>query len=442
MKDLPRISLLLALLLAPLTGCQIFKGKKSLPEQTLSRFFPSGQSNQPQPGELQQSLLQFSNTYSLQLIQSMKDIEAAKNSPFTPEKALTFKISSISTVISIATGENPNVNLLNLVGLSTLSRMALENYWVQQPDGALFEPWLQSAKTLESKIWSIADTVLSKDQQDELRKSIQTYYASMKDHNNLLGSHPQEMMITKSLQSQTDEKSLFSLAAINPFSGLDPTVAEISQMRLFAERGLYTMQWMPWLLRWQSELLVLKTTNQPEVAQTLEDITNLSASIDRASKAAESISVTAAALPGQITKERAAIVEAMNTQEGQLTTLFQAGNEMSVSANAAIESLDALMKRFGVGEPHAPRDPNKKPFDILDYAKTADAFTATAVQLNTALAELNTTLDSTALDKVSAQATADARSVLNHLFLLAGGLTLLILVCALVYRKTAKPKEK
>ncbi|MDF7799700.1 hypothetical protein P4C99_09495 [Pontiellaceae bacterium B1224] len=422
----------------------MFRSNDKKEEATLTRFFPGGQSNQPQPGELQQSLLQFANSYSLRLIQSLKDVEDAKNSSFTEEEALTFKISSIGTVITIVTGENPNVNLLNLVALSSLSRMVLEDYWVKQPNGAMFEPWLQNAKAQEKKIWSIAEMVITKQQQDELRQSIEKEYESLKGQDKLFLSHPQDLITSKSLRDGGNEKSLFSLATINPFSGLDPTVREITQTRLFAERALYTMQWMPWLLRWQSELLVLKTTNQPEVSQTLEDLTSLSESIDRASKAAESLSVTANALPDQIATEREAIVKALDTQEGQITTMLQAGNEMSTSLTSTIDSLDALMKRFGVGEPRdpnkPPRDPNKKPFDILDYAKTADSFTATAEQLNSTLMELNTTLDSPALDKLSEKATADVRGVLNHLFILAGGLVLLIFTCALVYRKITKTK--
>ena len=65
---------------------------------------------------------------------------------------------------------------------------------------------------------------------------------------------------------------------------MDPTVREITASRIFAERALYSIQWMPWLMRWQAELVVLDTTNQPKISQALEDATCLSESIDRFSK--------------------------------------------------------------------------------------------------------------------------------------------------------------
>lgn len=404
----------------------------------MTRFFPGGKSVQPEPGELQQSLLQFTESYCLRIVESVDELESAELSPFTPEEALRFKISSVSSIINTATGENPNINLLNLLTTTTLARMTLENYWVKTPNGAVFESTLARAQTLEKNIWRIADEILTKEQQEEVRREIETAYGSLMDPDRFFMTHPEDLIFKKHLKGGDDDRSVFSLAAINPFSGLDPTVREIAQTRLFAERALFTMQWMPWLIRWQSDLLLLETTSQPRVAQTMADVTSLSESIQRISLAAESISTTAANLPDRFASEREAIVSAMEEQEGQITTMLEAGSELSVSMNTAVESLDALMKRFGVGEPKPPRDPNRKRFDILDYARTADSFTAMAEQLTASITELNAILDSPALDTLSNQAKADVRSMLNHLFLLAAGLVLLILASALVYRKTGR----
>jgi hypothetical protein len=422
------------------TGCRLIDKTASGSKRTVSKLFPDGQPTQPEPADLQESLLKFAQAYCLRIVESANELQNAENPPLTDEEVLRFKISSVGGILILSTGDNPYISLLNLVSQATLSRMILENYWVTILDEDLFESWIHRSRSLEQKIWFIADQVLSKDQQNELRLSIENHYASLKDLDSLSLANPQDLVVPTSLKGKANNKSVFSLAAINPLSGLDPAVREITLTRLFAERALFTMQWTPWLLRWQSDLMVLDTTRQPEIAQALQDISSLSESIERASLAAESISKTAAALPDQLSIEREAIVTALDTQEGQITTMFQAGTDLSVSMNTAIESLDALMKRFGVGEPHPPRDPNRKRFDILDYAKTADSFTAMAEQLNETLLELNTTLDSPALDKLSNQATADMRSILNHAFLRASALVVLVLACALIYRKVAGRK--
>lgn len=422
-------------------GCKASDSGMATAEQKITQFFPGGRKTQPDPGEIQQSLLRFSETYALQLIESVNEIEHEEGSPFTPEHALRFKISSVSSIITISTGENPNVSMLSLVTLTTMSRMVLENHWAKQPNGEIFQKWLERNRALEKKIWRIAGSVLSQEQQDELRKGIEEYFASQKHLDSVFMAHPENLMVQKKLAQGGNERSILSLAAINPFSGLDPTVREITKTRLFAERALFSIQWMPWLLRWQSDLLLLETTSHPKIARTLEDVSNLSESIQRASLAAESLGKTAAGLPAQLSTEREAIVKALDEQEGQITTMLQAGEELSTSLNTTIGSLDALMKRFGVGEPKPPRDPNRKRFDILDYAKTADSFTAAAKELNTTLTELNASLDSPAMDRLSKETAAGVRGILNHLFLLAAGFVVLIFACALAYRKAAKPQS-
>ena len=155
------------------------------------------------------------------------------------------------------------------------------------------------------------------------------------------------------------------------------------------------------------------------------------------SHAAQTISRTAAGLPDQIAAERKAILDALEQQEGQLNTLFKSGTAFSDSLGITVTNFDALMQRFGVGVPVTNAPPpatNARPFDILDYATTADRVTAMAAELNVTIKELNTTLDSPALNRVSNQATTDVRGILNHAFLLGAGLIVLLFVCALVYR--------
>lgn len=411
----------------------------------MAAFFPGGKSEQPEPGDLQQNLMRFADAYSARTIEVVDALTDVPGSPFTRERALRFKLSSAGGVITLASAENPYANLLDMVSLATLTTMVLENHWVTATNGALFEPWLKYSRNLETNIWSIADQVLAQDQQDELRRSIQEHYNSISDLRGLFLVHPQDLLVPRSLaKKKRDEKSVFNLVALDPLSGLDPAVREITETRLFAARALYTIQRQPWLLRWQTELLVIETSNQPKVAQALEDATHLSESVDRVSKAAETISQTTAELPVQIAAEREAIVAALDAQEGQITTMLQSGTEFSDSLGITITNFDALMKRFGVGEAGTnavPPDSNAKPFEILDYAKAADQIAAMARELNETLNEINTTFDSPALDRLSSQATADARGILNHAFLLAAGLIVLMLVCGLVYRTVVGRKS-
>jgi hypothetical protein len=229
--------------------------------------------------------------------------------------------------------------------------------------------------------------------------------------------------------------------------GLDPAVREIASTRLFAERALYTVQRMPFLLSWQTELLVDQFLNQKPIADAL-------ISVDRISRAAESVGQTADKLPDRITAERTAILDALQKQEGRLRELsaevgrtLSAGEEMSASLNTTLITFDALMKRFGVGEPstNAAAAAPSKPFDILDYAHTADKMALMAKELDLLLKDTGDTLDSPALHKLTAVADgilAEAKSVLNHVFLLCAGLVALLFVCALGFRRWSFPRPQ
>jgi len=217
----------------------------------------------------------------------------------------------------------------------------------------------------------------------------------------------------------------------------------VTRTRLFAERALFALERMPFLVRWQTEVLAEQLLRQ-------EQLTNVIASADRLSRAVESASQTAASLSDRVSAERKAILDAFDTHEGKLKELsaevgqtLAAGEKMSTSLNTTITTFDALMKRFGVGEPSTtPPDTNSPPFNILDYARTAEQITTMAQQLSALIKDTSGTLDAPALDKriaqlsaLSGEARANAKSVLNHAFLLAAGLLVLAFACALVYRR-------
>ena len=73
------------------------------------------------------------------------------------------------------------------------------------------------------------------------------------------------------------------LVNLDPTAGLDPAVREITQTRLMAERAMFTMQRMPFLLRLQTELLTYQLSDQSPIRQALADTTLLAGSADRIS---------------------------------------------------------------------------------------------------------------------------------------------------------------
>jgi hypothetical protein len=440
---------LLAMLVVT-AGCQVVKQGAQVSKRI---FVPGGKSDQPVPAEFQQTLMRFADEYGVQMARAMEELSAGLNAPLTPVEALRFKLASVAGVVAIAGGQNPYANLLDLVALVSLSRISVENHWIHTTNGAAYRNCLLTCRQLESNIWHIADQVLSPEQQTELRQSIDNYYAANPDLAKGVFSHPQELATALPRTMARDKKSgasVFDIVSLNPFSSLDPAVKEITETRLFAERAMFTVQRMPLLIRWQSELLLLEAAHQPGVSTLLTNTTSITASADRISRAIEK-------LPGQVATERQALVSSFESNEPKLAALVDksrqsllAAEQMSTSLNATLKTFDALMERFGVGNTNeaspsaAAPDPPSRPFDILDYAKTAEQITTMSKELNAVLKELNTTIDSPALDarlqavdKVSDHATSNLRSLITRAFLLAGALVLFTFVCSLAYRRLA-----
>jgi hypothetical protein len=305
---------------------------------------------------------------------------------------------------------------------------------------------VESCRDSETNICLLAVTVLEPEQQAELRAAIEAWTGENPPWESMIDARSSGFTARLAEAGKADKNarsSGFSLLMVDPLSGLDPATREIAQTRLFAERALFVTQWMPTLLRWQTELLGLNAVAMPEVQQLVANSTQIAASVERFAALAEK-------LPGQISAEREAIVGDLQTQEKNLTPLVEqvqqtltAGTEMSASLKTTIATFDGLMKRFGVGETNqaGPPDTNSQPFQILDYAQTATRIELMAWQLTELVRTLDQTLGDTNLARLSAQvspivqqAQAGGKEIVDYAFwkvILTIGIALL---AALIYR--------
>jgi len=196
---------------------------------------------------------------------------------------------------------------------------------------------------------------------------------------------------------------------------------------------------MPLLLRFQVELLSRQIASQPEVQLALTNTTQLTESIVRISRVAESVSQTAAQLPDRISAERKEILTALDQQQGPLKDLaaqvgatLDSGEKMSSSLNTTLITLEALMKRFGVGEAsaNAMSSTNAHPFNIVEYRQTVEQMTALAQELNSLVTSVSQNVPQ--VEHLSQVTAGEARKMADHVFHLGLALIAVFLVGALV----------
>jgi hypothetical protein len=392
-------------------------------------------------------VLHYADAFAGQTSSALDEYAHRVNTSEARLQALNWKLSLGSSALGIATGPNPTANMLDFVALTTLLHASLEEQAPKAvPPGAL-DGWLETSTVLKTNAWKLAERTLTTEQQAQLVIAIDRWRSENPTNISFL-TRPQEVtaLIRQAGEKEGRSGGLFSWVGLDPMSGLDPAVREVTRTRLFAERALFAAQRMPVLLRWQIELMSDQLLRQQQLTNTVQ-------SVDRISRAAESISQTAALLPDRIADERKAVLDALNAQEGKLRDLtsqvgqtLSDGEKMSTSLNTTLITFDALMKRFGVGVPSTnPPDTNSPPFNILDYAHTAEQVGTMAGQLDALLKDASGTVEAPALDKriaqldtIATRARDNARSLLNHAFLLAAGLIVLSFACALLYRRLAR----
>lgn len=442
---------LLPFLVLVLGGCRVAEQTAKLPGHMLTTVASGTKPAQPDPAMLETELQRYADEFTARMVAALDDYARAAGTPDARSEALRWKINAASAVVNIASRPNPTANLVDFLTLATVLRMTMEERSSQPAEGRPLHLWLETSRSLEADIWRLAAKIFTPAQQEEMRDSIRKLWESNAGARSAFFARPEAFSTLIRQRGRQDQQSgsVFALVGLDPMSGLDPAVREVTRTRLFAERAMYVAERMPTLLRWQLELLSAQLLENRQVATVLTNVTRISDSADRLSRATESASQTLAQMPDRITAERRAILDALEAQEGKLRQLsteagqtLAAGEKMSTSLNTTLTTFDLLMQRFGVGEPGTNRrDTNTPPFNILDYARTAEQIAAMAGQLDALVNDTRGTLDSPALDKritelnqAARQAKADAKSVLNHAFVLGAGWILLAFGCAAGYR--------
>ena len=437
------LRLLLALAIVA-SGCSAAKKTVQMPAQLVSSVVPGSKGAPPDPAAIQGDVLRYADDFISRASSGIDEYAGRSGTPKARSQALVWKLSMDSSAVAIATGPNPVVNLLDFVALASLTRAFLEQEARNASTQGAFDPWLENCVILETNAWKLAEKVFSREQQQELGVAIKRACEQGGRDTSLFFARPQEfssLIHESGRRNASKPGSIFGLIGLDPTAGLDPAVREVTRTRLLAERALFAMQRIPFLVRWQTELYTESVLRD-------EQLTNTVGSVDRLSRAAESASRTVETLPDRLAAERKAIVDTLDGQEEKLRGLsaelhgtISAGEKMFTSMNTTLTTFHALMKRFGVGEPStSPPDSNAIPFNINDYGRTAEHIAGMAKELDSLIRNASASVDSAALNKqvasLSGQAQSDAKSVLNHAFLLATGLIVLAFACALIYRRT------
>ena len=419
-----------------LTGCSILKMPGSQPKAQIDSIQLSNKSKGPVTLQvLRAQVMRFADTYAVTVAQACDDVTTKATNTTLRLSVLRWKLGQATSAYTDATGQNPAVNALDMLVLSTMARMVVEDYGVETY-GAAIQPLLAAQRNLETNAWTLASGVLKPSQQKELRDLIQEWRVKnprqryvgpirFLEFVTALGKTP--------TQATSAPTSIFSLLYLDPLAGLDPTAAAIQETRELGERAMYYSQRMPMLLSWQVEVLAYQLASQPESQQILNDANRLASSADIFAQ-------TAQQLPQLINDQRQAAIQQIldgltaegNKSQELLTgtrTALESARAAGAAINTAIQSLTEFVKYVSPTNA-SPAATNSAPFNVLDYGTAAAQIGVAANNLNSLLTTVNQSTPQ--LEKLSQQTTMDADRVVKHLFWLGVVLIVILLAGAVV----------
>lgn len=245
--------------------------------------------------------------------------------------ALTIRANSSDSVITIAADPDPQVSLLNMVTVLTLHRMLAEErgeaFFGEQSRG-----YINATRRMESEIWGLAGQVLDPEEMKQLRDLITQY---RKDN-------PDEVYVWWVRFAEFSAyKEQFSIATIGRgvvdlFLPVGEAVAGIETTTDVAERATWLAARQALIVQWRIELTYLQTLSAPETIRLLDDIKRVAATIDN--------------LPKDIAKERVALLESLEDQNGALNRLLvkarsivEEVNKTTEQAGKIVEGVDAVV---------------------------------------------------------------------------------------------------
>jgi hypothetical protein len=325
--------------------------------------------------QLRLGMMRFADGHAHELGAAIGDAKLETHDLNTLWALQAIYVEALTSLISIATGPDAEINLLDMLVHMTLMRGALEDFWIPRHLGPLGSPILAVAKMGEQKIWDLSSPVMTPKQQEELRGLIRHWRAQNPDRRGVSAKR-----FTHFASEFVAEEQALALALLQEVQGV---AAEARQARLSAERMIFLVEHLPFQLEAQLQLFVYQTRMGGDTRTLIEGYEQLAA-------AAERVSLTVAAMPAELERQRrealgdfwsglAAEREALLTESEEPLVHVLAELRQTVEAsNQLVDRSDALAARFF---PESGRDPDQEPFDIVPYRETAVQVTQAALQL-------------------------------------------------------------
>lgn len=407
-----------ALLFAPLlamSACGLFKAIFEAPANVARAVLPAAPGEKLQPIDtLHPRLLALADSCAQRVGIATELFADEAKTREARIQSVRWRLAFSRLLYQAATSPSPLSGLLDTLVLVRTGSVLFKSRGIADIWGTPSRHIANGIGAMEATCWSVVGDYVGKAQVQELRATLDAWQEKkLGDTADEIDELPDFRQLAHALgKSETTGGGIMSFLAIDPLAGLEPVAREVALTRQFTERMLFWAERMPALIDLQVELGTLEAQKLPEVESAV-------ASLERATKAAETIADTTKSLPAQISAERESAVRQVAAEiDAQRRALvvdleqasapaqkllaesretIVAGQALSQELTKTVQAVDAMLKRFDP-DPNAPKQPDpatsepRKPFDIVEYGEAATRVAEAAKELRGAVTAVDATI--------------------------------------------------
>lgn len=304
-------------------------------------------------------------------------LESTRETNLTPDQrlhAVRSQVRANNAMMTIAIGENPVTNLLDMLVVTSLERMHVENSAADRFDELRGAQVVEILRALEADIWSIADAVLTGEQQETLKSLLVDWYT-----NNAGQSSIWLVRFDSFAGAEADEVAEVQRSGglVSQFARTADAAEELNEL---GERLLFYMEFAPFLYSLQAQYTAYEVMRQPEVQESVTNANNLArvleglpdARLEFVDQLLEGIAVERAALIDDIVDEQTSISQLLT----DLRPVLESAVLLTTNVNEAVQSAErtAVAVNLDMGGESAD-------VDIGDYQQLVTESAATVVEL-------------------------------------------------------------
>ena len=318
-----------------------------------------------------------------------------------------WKNISYAAIVEVAIGPDAMTNLLDMMTLAMLSRLVVEEYWA--PDkiapaisDEIADGFLQAYVDLEEDIWTVADDVLTQEQQGELRILISEWRRE----------NPEQVYPWYVRLSNFSGQRAASLQAVQQSGGMLQEVAKAreaaEEIQSFGERVLFYLQRAPMLTSGQFESSAADILGGPEVSLLIEDVDKFVVAVERL------VNVIEALPDGRLHAVDQFMDRLAEERIATLSGMAEAGPEIQkllAELLPVMQSFERAMVAINTD------DPGAEPFDIGEYRALIAESATTAAELRLLTQSLTEVMNSDSQMSTLVESIVDIEeSILNKMF--------------------------